>query len=178
MKVFSLLGLLSLTTLISGAQVQTPRNYETNDYYVLHLDSTVTPGNVAQRLGLTHEGQLGELEDHHIFSAAKHEEDIVKRAVHERRSLRKRGANYWDSLDAIRWTQKQKLKPKLDKRAVLPPRPPGLAAREEAAQAFEDHRSIRTDSDTIDFKPFIGFELSNRQWARSEERRVGKECPV
>lgn len=155
MKVFNLLSLLSLASLVHGARLGR-RDYEANDYYVLHLDSNVEPHTVAQRLGLTHEGQLGELEDHHVFAAPKHEDDIVKRAVHERRSLRKRGADSWDALDAVKWNKKQKPKPKMDKRAVLPPKPPGLEAREEMDRVMEEKRSIRTRSDSIEVKPFIG----------------------
>lgn len=172
MKVFSLLGLLSLTSLVHGAQFGR-RDYEANDYYVLHLDSNVEPHTVAQRLGLTHEGQLGELEDHHVFVAPKHEDDIVRRAVNERRSLRKRGMDSWDALDAVKWNKKQKPKPKMDKRAVLPPKPPGLEAREEMERLMEEKRSIRTSLGSIDVKPPIGVELFGRQFAHRQADPTG-----
>ena len=69
----------------------------------------------------------------------------------------------------FRSNEKQKLKPKMDKRAVLPPKPPGLEAREEMDRVMEEKRSIRTGSDSIEFKPFIGVELSGRQFADEEQ---------
>ncbi|KAI5284026.1 pheromone processing endoprotease [Ascosphaera aggregata] len=48
------------------------RNHDTYDYFALHIDSSVTrPEEVARWLGATHEGQIGELEDHHTFSSPK-----------------------------------------------------------------------------------------------------------
>ncbi len=121
MKVFSLLALLGLSCLVGAVDLR-PRDYDANDYYVLHLDSNVAPETVAQRLGFTHEGQLGELEDHYIFAAPKQEEDIVKGAIKARRALRKRGSEQWDALDAVKLAQKQKVKPRHEKRVVLPDR--------------------------------------------------------
>ncbi|KAF6838296.1 pheromone processing endoprotease kex2 [Colletotrichum musicola] len=123
-----LLGLLGLA---SGASV---RNYETNDYYVLELDSSTTPGQVADRLGLRHEGTLGGLDGHHLFSARKEPHDVVKPALRERR-LKRRGLGGSDPLDGVRLAQKQVLRKPWEKR--VPPRPvgPKNVARQEQPDA-------------------------------------------
>jgi kexin len=128
MRLHSLLGLLGLGFVASASNLR-PRNYESHDYYVLHLDPTTPPSQIASELGLTHEGQLGELSDHHIFSGHKQEEDLVHGALKERKR-RKRSVGATDVLDGVKFAQKQKLKPRMDKRAVIPPRPAGLPSLE------------------------------------------------
>ncbi|WKT46738.1 Peptidase S8, subtilisin-related [Fusarium oxysporum f. sp. vasinfectum] len=56
MKIASLLSLAGFTALAHGSRPA--RDYALNDYYVLHLDTTTTPDQVASRLGFAHEGQL------------------------------------------------------------------------------------------------------------------------
>ncbi|KAI9047749.1 hypothetical protein LZ554_008459 [Drepanopeziza brunnea f. sp. 'monogermtubi'] len=121
----SALGLLGLGYLASASNLQ-PRNYDAQDYYVLHLDPTTRPTEVAVKLGLTHEGQLGQLEDHHIFSSHKQDEDVVRTALELRRKKRSMGQP--DILDGVRLSQKQKTKPRMEKRGIIPPRPAGYAA--------------------------------------------------
>lgn len=114
MRNFVLLALLGLATSTSV----NPRNYETNDYYVLHLDSATSPSEIASHFGLTHEGQLGELQDHHIFSAPLHEGDLVGETLQELKRKRKRSNSIRSPLDGIRFAQKQKLKPRMEKRVI------------------------------------------------------------
>ena len=130
MKLHSLLGLLSLGSLVAGTNLR-PRNYEAHDYYVLHLDSRTPPSQVASELGLTHEGQLGELADHHIFSTHKQEEDVVRIALKERKRRRTLGAS--ENLDGVKSAQKQKLKPRMQKRAPILPSLAGPRAPKDVA---------------------------------------------
>jgi kexin len=119
MRGLSLVGLLALTCFTNAAELL-PRNYDANDYYVLHIDAKAEPAEIAKRLGLSHEGQLGELEDHHIFSTVKREDDPVQDAIKARRKLRKRGSSHNDVLDAVKLAQKQRLKPRMEKRGIIP----------------------------------------------------------
>ncbi|EKD18175.1 uncharacterized protein L3040_007651 [Drepanopeziza brunnea f. sp. 'multigermtubi'] len=121
----STLGLLGLGYLASASNLQ-PRDYNAQDYYVLHLDPTIRPTEIAVKLGLTHEGQLGQLEDHHIFSSHKQDEDVVRTALELRRKKRSMGQP--DILDGVRLSQKQKTKPRMEKRGIIPPRPAGYPA--------------------------------------------------
>jgi kexin len=79
---------------------------------------------VAILLGLTYEGEMGFLENHHVFKAPKHEHDIVDDAVQElKRRRRKRETDPGPHpLDSIRFTQKQKIKPRHVKRSIIPGR--------------------------------------------------------
>jgi kexin len=109
------------------------KDFGANDYYVLHLDAGTSPDQVATRLGLVHDGALGELRDHHVFSAKPAAHDLVKKELHERR-LRKRSGD-WDVLDGIRFSQKQQLRKPWEKRVVpFPPAAPlpDLFSRQEA----------------------------------------------
>jgi len=132
MRLHSVLGLIGLGYLASASNLRT-RDYDAQDYYVLHLDSATAPSQVALRLGLTHEGQLGELQDHHIFSCHKQEEDIVHTALKERRR-RKRSLSGSHILDGVKFAQKQKIKARMEKRGPLPPRPAGYPAPIEERQ--------------------------------------------
>ncbi|CUS07498.1 unnamed protein product, partial [Tuber aestivum] len=110
-----------------------PRDYDSRDYYALHLTPDVSPEIVAQQLGLTHEGVIGELSDHHLFSTPTTKEDIV--AIHidrlrrKKRSVTSASIVKRDLSDGILFAEKQRLK-KLVKRV------PPLAARREA-QGFD-----------------------------------------
>jgi len=129
MRLPSLLGLVGLGCLANASNLF-PRNYDAQDYYVLELDSSTAPAQVAAKLGLTHEGQLGELQGHHIFSCHRQEEDVVHTALKERRR-RKRSIGDSDILDGIQFAQKQKLKPRLEKRGPIPPPPEGYVAERQ-----------------------------------------------
>jgi kexin len=124
MKVASLLGLLCFAGLSHATRI--PRDYTKNDYYVLHLDSSTSPEQVAARLGLAHEGQLSELADHHVFRTSKTEHDVVAVELKERRR-RKRQLGDEDVLDGVKLARKQEARMHLHKR-VVPPPPPGYVA--------------------------------------------------
>ncbi|KAG9246517.1 peptidase S8/S53 domain-containing protein [Calycina marina] len=133
MRIQSLVGLLGLAS-FATASIHVP-NYDNEDYYVLHIAPTSSPLDIAATLGLTHKGQLGELKDHHIFSTHKQEEDVVSIELKARRR-RKRDAGSSDILDSVKWSQKQQLKARLEKRGPLPPPPAGyypLKPREDDA---------------------------------------------
>ncbi|KAI9848475.1 MAG: pheromone processing endoprotease [Thelocarpon superellum] len=150
-----------------GAAQLLRRSYETHDYYAVHLDAASSPSHLADTLGLTHDGPLGELPDHHIFSAPRHDDDVVDNALRELR--RRRGKRDVGQaahvLDAVLFSQKQKLKPRLEKRgpfiAPRDPAPPplgtgppraapsgndaGILEQYEIAQALEIHDPIFTE---------------------------------
>ena len=132
MRLHSVLGLIGLGYLASASNLRT-RDYDAQDYYVLHLDSTTPPSQVALQLGFTYEGKLGELQDHHIFSCHKQEGDLVHTALKERRR-RKRSIGGSDILDGVKFAQKQKIKARMEKRGPLPPPPAGYAAPIEERQ--------------------------------------------
>lgn len=90
------------------------RDYDSHDYYAVHLRPGIQPESLSSHLGLHYEGPLGELEDHHIFRASdrQHEYDHIGSAVQDlRRRRRKREAGASDPhvLDHILLSQKQEL---------------------------------------------------------------------
>lgn len=88
-----------------------PRNYSLRDYYALHLTPDVSPVDIARQLGLTHEGLIGELDDHHLFSAPRGNVDIVSTHIERNRRRRKRNQHSRaDIADSILFAEKQKLK--------------------------------------------------------------------
>ncbi|OAQ57598.1 KEX1 protease precursor [Pochonia chlamydosporia 170] len=115
-------GLLGLAAISHASHV--PRDYNNNDYYVIHIDSTTSPEQIASRLGLRHEGVLGQLSDHHVFRSPKAEHDIVKRELLQSKR-RKRGLGDRDVLDSVLLSTKQETRQNLHKR-VIPPPPSGL----------------------------------------------------
>ena len=114
----SLPGLLALSTALKHHLHS--RNHVANDYYTLELDHRETsPSQVATRLGLRYEGQLGELHDVHIFSAPKwrdeagHAVDAVIKAHRQRK--RSFGGDR-DPLDSVGHYHMQRHRPPWQKR--------------------------------------------------------------
>ncbi|KAK0731183.1 peptidase S8/S53 domain-containing protein [Lasiosphaeris hirsuta] len=120
MKISAIATALGLAALTTASNIL-PRNFDTNDYYVLHLDAKTSPAEVARSLGLSHEGPLGELQDHHVFVARKAEHDIIKREILERRR-RKRSFGERSVLDGVLFSEKQQLRKPWEKR-MIPVRP-------------------------------------------------------
>lgn len=119
-----------------------PRNYATHDYYAIHIASSTSPAELAAHLGLDHDGPLGTLSGYHLFKAPKHANDIVddaKQELKRRRRKREIGLEY-HPLDGIKFTQKQKLKPRHWKRSVIPPL--GGRAGVEVSEAVNTQREI------------------------------------
>lgn len=104
MKISSLLGLAGFAVLSQAARVK--RDYENNDYYVLHLDDNTEPEQIAARLNLEHEGRLEALEGHHVFRTVKADQDVIKPQIKERKR-RKRDMGDVDVLDGVKLVKKQ-----------------------------------------------------------------------
>ncbi|MCJ1479014.1 hypothetical protein MMC13_007698 [Lambiella insularis] len=119
----SCLGLLALAS-FNFATALKARNYGTHEYFTLHLERDASPQDVASALGLDYEGTVGgELRDHYYFSApigTQHGADTVLDELKTRRRKRDVGSS-GTPLDKILWSRKQQLKPRMDKRNVIPP---------------------------------------------------------
>ncbi|KAK4136852.1 hypothetical protein BT67DRAFT_448133 [Trichocladium antarcticum] len=132
MKVSSAATLLGLAALATASRVL-PRAWDANDYYVLHLDAQTSPNEVARSLGLSHEGPLGELRDHHVFVARKAQDDVVKRELAQRRRRRSLGERH--VLDGVLYSEKQQLRKPWEKR-IIPERPgPGRGTKDPPVQS-------------------------------------------
>ena len=124
MRVARSFGLLALIGTSSAANLH-PRNHETHEYYAVHLRPDASPAQVASALGLDLVGKLGELPDHYTFSSPRHRQHGADDVLEDlRRRRRKRVApTGLSALDGVLWHQKQKPKPRMEKRHVLPPSP-------------------------------------------------------
>jgi kexin len=152
MRILHLRSLLLAASLTTAAQHLPPRNYSTHDYYAVHIAPNANPSELAQYLGLTYEGPLNSLAEHHVFKAPKHENDVVDDARQDlKRRRRKREIGYESHpLDSIHFTQKQKIKPRHWKRSVIPERqeragPPvtdAIRAQREVATKLDIHDPI------------------------------------
>lgn len=100
------------------------RHHHTHDYYAMHLDPGVSPDHIASLLDLVYEGPLGELQDHHTFSTPRGQEHPADRVLEDLRKRRRKRDGLQGAagaVDGILWSQKQKLKPRMHKRGVIPP---------------------------------------------------------
>lgn len=105
------------------------RDYEVNDYFVLQLEEELSPSLIAQRLGATYEGPVGELKGHYTFSAPKGSSQDVDITLNElgRRRRKRSDVTEFDAslekrtqgLDGVLWSQKQEKRKRLVKR--IPP---------------------------------------------------------
>ena len=114
MRVSALLLLPAAVLLGPVYAALSKRDYDSHDYYAVHLRPGIHPEAFASHLGLHYDGPLGELEDHHIFRASEtqFEYDHIDTAVEDlRRRRRKRDAGASDPhiLDHILLSQKQEL---------------------------------------------------------------------
>jgi kexin len=168
--VASLVGLAALTV----ATKVVPRDYQANDYYVLHLEKDTSPAEVARSLGLSHDGQLGELRDHHVFVARKSHEDVVKRHVSERRR-QKRALGDRHVLDGVLLSEKQHLRAPWEKR--IPPvliGPKKMVSRDQAAAAewaVQKQAKVATTLQIVD-------PIFNEQWHLFNPVQIGHDVNV
>ena len=108
---------------ISTVSAQKPpvKNHDTHEYYALHLRPRSNPEEVARALGLDYSGPLGELHDHYTFSSPRsrlHTADELLEEVRQRRWNRNLGG--LGHLDSVLWHQKQRPKPRMVKRDIVP----------------------------------------------------------
>ncbi|EON64271.1 hypothetical protein W97_03502 [Coniosporium apollinis CBS 100218] len=118
MRISSIWTLLAATCSVS-AQAFPRRDYQTYDYYAVHLDPSISPYKLSTHLGLEYDGKLGELEDHHVFRSLRQDRDVVEDAVEDLRRRRRKRDAPWESsvLDGILLNRKQKLERRLWKRS-------------------------------------------------------------
>ncbi|KAE8441609.1 hypothetical protein EG329_004618 [Mollisiaceae sp. DMI_Dod_QoI] len=174
MRLYSVLGLIGLGYLASASNLRA-RDYDAQDYYVLHLDPITPPSQVALELGLTHEGKLGELHDHHIFSCHKQEGDVVHTALKERRR-RKRSIGGSDALDGVKFAQKQKIKARMEKRGIIPAPPAGYISRIEERQTPEEAALVKQS--TVAKALGIQDPIFNEQWHLFNPIQLGHDVNV
>jgi kexin len=120
--------LLALGTCVCALQ---RRDYDTRDYFAVHLHESSLPSDVAQSLEAQLEGPLGSLPDHYTFSCPKHLgssledtlQDVQRKRRKRRRSLGSAGTapRTLDHSEGVLWHQKQELKQRHVKRVPAPP---------------------------------------------------------
>jgi kexin len=174
MKLTSIAAVLGLAALTTATRVL-PRNFDANDYYVLHLERETSPDEVARSLGLSHEGPLGELQDHHLFVARKAEEDIVKRGLTERRR-RKRSLNDRHVLDGVKFAQKQQLRQPWEKRILrrAPVGPANIMPKQGDAPVESAVARQKSVAKTLQ----INDPIFNEQWHLFNPVQVGHDVNV
>ena len=178
MQLARYLGLLALACL-AAAKLR-PRNYETHDYYALHLQADTLPQRIASALGLDYEGKLGELQDHHTFSSPRHRRHGADGILEDLRlQRRKREVTGTGVLDGILWSQKQKTKPRMEKRSILPPPPTrqGPPGNGLPVAPIVDAKAV---SERADLARELGIEdpIFEEQWHLFNTIQVGHDINV
>lgn len=178
MRFSPILGLLGLAAVVAADPPKPMlRDHNANDYYVLHLDTDTAPDQVALKLGLEHEGQLGELQDHHVFTGTKGEHDIVKRELQQRRR-RKRDLDDRDILDGVLFSEKQKLRAPWEKRLV--PRPPAGPRPFAPRQDDQKKPDAAATQKQADVAATLGINdpIFKEQWHLMNTVQVGHDVNV
>ncbi|EFW99397.1 pheromone processing endoprotease kex2 [Grosmannia clavigera kw1407] len=172
------LGLAGLAVAVAASSVR--RDYEQNDYYVLHLDGETVPDQVALQLGLVHEGQLGELAGHHVFSGHKSGDDVVRRELQQRRRRRRSISSLLSGrspLDGVLFAQKQQLHRRLEKR-VIPPMPPSIQSRQGERQAAQPEAAAVQRQALVASTLDIQDPIFKEQWHLFNTQQVGHDVNV
>ena len=178
MRFFNGLGLLVLaSSAAASVNILKDRDFDTYDYFTLHLKRGESPEGVAQALGARHLGPLGELPDHYYFRAKRGEHDVEARLEDVRLRRRKRDLA-GDGLDGVLWHQRSQLKAPLEKRII----PPSLFER---ARPFPGAKNYPPpNKDMVDKRREIANTLGindpifNDQWHLINTIQVGHDINV
>ena len=177
--------LLAIASLASASIRK--RDHDTTSYFVLQLHPSVNPTQIAGQLGITWEGQVGELQNHHTFSSPHHDSAIVETKLHNLESRRRQrredeglgisSATYtWH--DSILWSQKQVLRQRLFKRTPPPPRQE--TSTDEVSPVVQD--GANTDSlkqlDDIALTLSIEDPIFKEQWHLFNPIQLGHDMNV
>jgi kexin len=165
-------GLAGLASAAAGSSLR-PRNFDANDYYVLHIERGVEPDQVAERLGLRNEGALGELPGHYLFAAARSEDDVVRSALRERRRKRSLDGGV-DHLDFVSFAKKQTLHEPLKKR-IIPPKPAGFYPHQIRQ---EPDANAVTRQQAVMQQLGISDPIFNEQWHLFNPVQLGHDVNV
>lgn len=108
-------GVLVSLLAVESCKGLVKRDYDTYDYYAVHIRPEAQPESLADHLGVEYGGPLGELRNHHIFRASIGHQDYdhIKAAISDlkrRRRKREAGAESPHLLDHILLSQKQDLR--------------------------------------------------------------------
>jgi kexin len=143
-----------LSSIAASSAYANPRNFESHDYFALHLDPIASPHEMARSIGAQLEGPIGQLPDHYTFSTPiERSRGIEAELRNLRRRRRKRGV---EDGAGVLWYQKQRLRPRLVKR--IPPlpatrqAPPPLATPQPdplAVEALDDIATVLQIQDPI-----------------------------
>ncbi|KAJ9636105.1 pheromone processing endoprotease [Knufia peltigerae] len=180
---------LSLFLLASHA-VAAQRDYEKNDYFAVHLGPTADIQEVARLFGVKHEGQIGELSDHHTFSCSKGSCPDFEASLHELKLRKKRwrrgdiGLQKRDSwrqlsieLGGILWAEQQHLRHRHVKR--IPPPGPLVSRQDKAdggtdAEQQEAIQRLNSIAETLD----ISDPIFKEQWHLFNPLQLGHDLNV
>ena len=174
MYISSYLALAALTwSNCASANVLKGRNFETHDYFTLHLRSGASPSAAAEALGVRYLGPLGDIPGHYHYSAKRgtHNANVLLEVVRRRR--RKRDVSMGRGLDDILWSQQSKLKPRMQKRSLEP----DLSVRADPLDDV-DHPDVVALRKTVMDKLQISDPIFHEQWHLLNSVQVGHDVNV
>lgn len=167
------------------------RDHDSYDYFSVHLKSSVSPYAIADALEAKCEGPIGELPDHYTFSTSKSRSAHVQNTLDDlKKRRRKRDAILSESrthdkratlLEGIRWSEKQRLKPRLVKR--IPPPLPSLNERQgpppgQSPPTLEEQQAVELRlNETMDVLK-ITDPIFRDQWHLLNTKEIGHDMNV
>ncbi|GAB7343494.1 hypothetical protein MBLNU457_1508t1 [Dothideomycetes sp. NU457] len=171
--------LLPLAAAYASASHIAKRDYSSRDYYAVHLPSHVSVAQLAERIGLSVHGPLGELEDHWLLEGPKSQQDVLQDAVTELKRRRWKRDTDWrkrDLLDDMLLGQKQVARRKLFKR-----QPIDLDKLERDIQARQgDHPVDSHLQHGLDIAAELGIKdpIFPEQWHLYNAAQIGHDINV
>lgn len=186
---------LPLMLLAANARAS-PRDYDNNDYFALHLDPTAVPQDVALRLGVRLEGQIGDLPRHYTFSCPKGSCMDLEKSLQELQWRKKRRRRSLDLVDAhsvrrqvshdlsgVLWSEKQQLRRRHVKRIPPPPShavrvPQGVAGSNTDASLAQAQQEATQRRDNIIETLDIQDPIFKEQWHLYNTVQLGHDLNV
>lgn len=156
------------------------RDYKKYDYYVMHLKPRTQVQDVLSSMGLgfralEYQGPLRGMSDHHVFRAPKSDDDVVKRAIRERK-LRRRQIGSYEALEDVMLVAKQKPRMRLEER-VIPPPPEGFPKLRRQGQRTPDPAAVERRNHIIATLGIRDKEFPN-QWHLLNDVETGHDVNV
>lgn len=158
--------------LLAASVRASPRDYDRKDYFALHLHPTAVPQELARRLGVQYEGQIGELLHHYTFSCPKNScpdlEDSLQE-LQERRRRRRRSLDIQAEhlprreitldLSGVLWSEKQQLRHRHVKR-IPPQAQPVVRAGQDQTGSASDQQVDPAEQEALQRLDTIAETLS------------------
>ncbi|KAJ5497289.1 hypothetical protein N7463_009276, partial [Penicillium fimorum] len=142
MRLYSSL-VLYLAIITGSHAILRSRSYQTRDYFALQLPHQASPEDIALRLGLQHEGPIGELPNHYAFSIPKYDNVDIEKLLNFHRESHNGSEPLWATKLSTETALQKRIPPQAartsDTRFLEQPDPSAVQSQDEVVSILGIH---------------------------------------